>query len=77
MSAITAYRALESARNTIVQAYMAVTDLPRSGARAGIQDALVDIQQGISNISVFIEATYLNNADPDETQDAEEIEDES
>lgn len=56
---------------------MAVTDLPRSGARAGIQDALVDIQQGISNISVFIEATYLNNADPDETQDAEEIEDKS
>lgn len=74
MSAVTAKRALNNARDSMVAAYLAVTSLPHSQPRAGLIDGLLDLQRGLQNLLVYFDAVY--QPDMDETQDAVAVEDE-
>lgn len=75
MSALHAFSNLQHARDALVQAYLAIADLPRCPARTGLLNGIVDVQQGVQNLNVFLQATYLEGQDEDETQDDYDIED--
>lgn len=75
MSALHAFSSLQHARDSLVQAYLAIADLPRSPARTGLLNGIMDVQQGVQNLNVFLQATYLEGKDEDETQVAHDIED--